>query len=71
MTYRKTSVEINEALFEAAQRVLETRTVKDTIDHAFREVVRQEARRSEIEELTSMRSLDLDDEDLMKGAWRP
>ena len=70
MSTRKTSVEIDESLFEKAQEILETRTVKETIDHAFREVLRQEARRLEVEELTTMRSLDLDDEKIMSGAWR-
>ena len=70
MSYRKTSVEIDEDLFDRAQEVLATRTVKETIDQAFREVLRQEARRREIEELASMRALDLADEEIMKGALR-
>ena len=70
MSYRKTSVEIDDSLFERAKEILATRTVKETIDHAFREVLCQEARRREVLELTSMNSLDLDDEEIMAGAWR-
>ena len=67
---RKTSVEIDEELLEAARRILETTTVKDTVEEAFREVARVEARRQEVETLTSMEGLDLADPDIMGGAWR-
>ena len=61
MGTRKTSVEIDEELLDAARRILETTSVKATVEGAFREVVRAEARRQEIESLTSMRELDLAD----------
>ena len=67
---RKTSVEINEELLEAAKRILETTTVKDTVEQAFLEVLRGEARRQEIEALTAMKKLDLADPEIMAGAWR-
>ena len=70
MGVRKTSVEIDEELLEAARRILETTTVKDTVEEAFREVARVEARRQEVETLTSMDGLDLADPDIMGGAWR-
>lgn len=70
MGVRKTSVEIDEELLEAARRILETTTVKDTVEEAFREVARVEARRQEVETLTSMEGLDLADPDIMGGAWR-
>jgi hypothetical protein len=44
--------------------------VKDTVEEAFREVARVEARRQEVETLTSMEGLDLADPDIMGGAWR-
>jgi Arc/MetJ family transcription regulator len=62
-------VEIDEELLAAAQRILETKTIKDTIEAAFREVVRIEARRQDVEALAEMKDLDLSDPDVMAGAW--
>jgi len=70
MSVRKTSVEINENLLTAVQRVLSTGTLKDTIEQAFREVLRVEARREEVEALSTMRGMDLSNEKVMSGAWR-
>jgi Arc/MetJ family transcription regulator len=70
MGTRKTSVEIDEELLEAARKILETTTVKDTVEEAFREVARVEARRQEVEALTRMEELDLADPEIMAGAWR-
>jgi len=70
MGTRKTSVEIDEELLDAARRVLETATVKDTIEAALREVARVEARRLEVEALSRMNGLDLADPQIMAGAWR-
>jgi Arc/MetJ family transcription regulator len=68
---RKTSVEINEELLMAVQRALSTATIKDTIEEAFREVLRAEARREEVAALAAMSGLDLPNSSLMAGAWRP
>jgi Arc/MetJ family transcription regulator len=70
MSTRKTSVEINEELFTSVQRVLSTATLKDTIEEAFREVLRAEARREEVEALSTMEGMDLTDSKIMSGAWR-
>ena len=70
MSVRKTSVEINEDLLVAVQRVLSTATLKETIEQAFREVLRAEARREEVEALSTMRGMDLSNEKVMSGAWR-
>ena len=70
MSARKTSVEINVELLEAARRILETRTVKETVEEAFREVVRTEARRQEVEALSTLQGMDLDDPEIMARAWR-
>lgn len=70
MSVRKTSVEINEDLLSAVQRVLSTATLKETIEQAFREVLRAEARREEVEALSTMRGMDLSDEKVMSRAWR-
>ena len=71
MGIRKTSVEINEELLTAVQEVLSTATIKETIEEAFREVLRAEARREEVEALSTMGGMDLTDPDLMSRAWRP
>jgi Arc/MetJ family transcription regulator len=70
MSVRKTSVGIDEELLTAVQRVLSTATIKDTIEEAFREVLRAEARREEVAALTTMRGMDLADPAVMSGAWR-
>jgi Arc/MetJ family transcription regulator len=70
MGTRKTSVEIDEDLLESAKRILETTTVRDTVEEAFRKVARVEARRQEVLTLTLMKDLDLADPKVMAGAWR-
>ena len=60
---------IDEELLADVQEALETRTVRETIDHAFREVLRQRARAEEVRALSEMDGLDLADEDVMAGAW--
>jgi Arc/MetJ family transcription regulator len=70
MGTRKTSVEIDEGLLDTARRILETATVRDTVEGALREVARIEARRQEVEALSQMSGLDLADPEIMAGAWR-
>lgn len=70
MGVRKTSVEINEELLTNVQRVLSTATLKDTIEEAFREILKAEARREEVEALSTMRGMDLMDQEVMSKAWR-
>jgi Arc/MetJ family transcription regulator len=70
MGIRKTSVEINEELFQSVKEILETKTIKETVEEAFLEVLRAEARRQEVAALTSMVDLDLADPEIMAGAWR-
>ena len=70
MSLRKTSVEINEELLAAVKQLLATRTVKETIEKAFVEVLRAKARREEVEALSTMSGMDLADSEVMAGAWR-
>lgn len=67
---RKTSVDVDDLLLEQVRDVLGTSSIKDTIDHALREVLRAEARRREIRALAAMEGLDLADETVMAKAWR-
>lgn len=70
MSTRKTSVVIDEDLLAAVQAALDTKTVKETIEQAFLEVLKAKARAEEVEALSSLRGMDLDDDDVMAGAWR-
>lgn len=70
MALRKTSVEINEDLLTAVQRILSTTTLKETIEEAFLEILRAEARREEVRALSTMQGMDLADPDVMSGSWR-
>lgn len=63
-------VEIDEELLVDVQRVLGTTSLKDTIEEAFREVLRMDARREEVCALSQMKGMDLADPAVMSGAWR-
>ena len=67
---RKTSVEVDSALMARVRVLFGTSTIKETIDMALREVERREARRQEIEALSTMDGLDLGDREVMAKAWR-
>lgn len=68
MGTRKTSVEINENLLAAVKRALATKTVKETIEKAFLEILRVQARREEVEALAG--GMDLSNPEIMARAWR-
>ena len=70
MAFRKTSLEINEELLNAVRRILATKTVKETVQEAFREILRSQARREEVQALMEMEGMDLDKPEVMHGAWR-
>jgi len=70
MSLRETSVEINEELLAAVQRVLSTSTLRETIDTAFREIPRAAARREEVEALSTMDGMDLANPEVMAEARR-
>ena len=70
MAGRKTSVMIDEDLLTAVQEALDTRTLKDTIEQAFLEILRAKARQEEVEALSTMSGMDLDDDQVMSRAWR-
>jgi Arc/MetJ family transcription regulator len=67
---RKTTLEIDEALFERTREVLGTRGLKATVQRAFEEVLASDARRRAIAQLETMSGLDLDNPDVMTTAWR-
>lgn len=69
-TRRKTSFEVDTAKVEAAKGILGTTTLTDTVDAALSEVAKLEQRRRLAELLFTPDALQLDDPDVMAGAWR-
>ena len=70
MSRRKTSIEIDEGLLDRVRQALGTSTIKETVEEAFLEVLRERARRDEVDALACMRGMDLDNAEVMAGAWR-
>lgn len=69
-TKRKTSFAVDTAKVAAAQEVLGTKGLTDTVDAALSEVVKLRQRRALVELLFSPGALELDDPEVMRGAWR-
>lgn len=69
-TVRRTTIDIDEAKFVKVQQVLGTRTLRETVDRSFDEVLARTARAQSIERLQRMEGLDLDKPDVMAAAWR-
>ena len=67
---RKTTITIDEAAAAEASRVLGTRGLTETVNRSMREVAAMAARRRFVERLRRMDGMDLDDPDVMAGAWR-
>jgi Arc/MetJ family transcription regulator len=70
MAMAKTLIDVDEAYLTAAQEVLHTKTKKDTVNAALREVAVLAARRRDLQRLASGGLPDLEDEEVMRGAWR-
>jgi Arc/MetJ family transcription regulator len=67
---RKTTIQIDDELFEEARQILGTKGLKATVHAALREIVAQDARERVIEQLRTMDGLDLDKPEVMARAWR-
>lgn len=67
---RKTSFEIDGAKVDAAKEILGTETLTETVDAALAEVVKLRQRKTLVELLFRPGALELDDPDVMSGAWR-
>jgi Arc/MetJ family transcription regulator len=65
----RTLIDIDEEYLAAAQQVLHTKTKKDTVNAALREVAALAARRRDLQRLTSGSLPDLEDESVMRAAW--
>lgn len=66
----KRLVDIDDALLEEATRLLGASTMKEAVNLSLEEVVRTERRRHHADRLSTLRDLDLDDPEVMAGAWR-
>ena len=66
----KRLVDIDDDLLARAREILGTPTMKETVNRALQEVVDADLRRRHADRLFSMEGLDLDDPDVMSGAWR-
>ncbi|WP_320670466.1 hypothetical protein [Patulibacter defluvii] len=67
---RKTSFEVDFAKVDAVKQRLGTRTLTATVDAALDEVLLLDARRRAVELLMDPEATDIDDEELMRSAWR-
>ncbi len=67
---RKTSLAIDQELLTQVREILGTHTVRETVEQAFLEIIRAQARHREVEAMSAMRGLELDDPEVMAGAWR-
>lgn len=67
---RKTSFEIDFTKVDAAKTILGTKTLTDTVEAALDEVINLEKRRRLVELLFTPGRLQLDDPEVMSGAWR-
>lgn len=67
---RKTSFEVDFAKIDSVKRILGTATLTDTVDAALDEVIQMQQRRRLVELLFTPGRLQLDDPEVMAGAWR-
>ena len=66
----RTTLVIDEKKLAKARAVLKTKGIKDTIERALDEVIAYEVRRKAVDQLRAMSGLELDDEKVMRRAWR-
>lgn len=70
MWMTKRLVDIDDELLAEATDILGAATMKEAVNRALEEVVLATRRRQHADRLSAMRGLDLDDPDVMAGAWR-
>lgn len=66
----KTLIDVNEGYLAAAQEALHTETKRDTVNAALREVAALAARRRDLQRLAGGGLPDLEDEEVIRAAWR-
>ena len=66
----KRLIDIDDYLLTQARTILDTGTMRDTVNRALEEAHRAEMLRRHAIRLSNMDGLDLDDPGVMTGAWR-
>ena len=66
----KKLVDIDIAALDEARRILGVTTYKETVNAGLREIIAAAARRREIARFTDPEPQDIDDPDVVAGAWR-
>ena len=66
----KKLIDIDEDTLARATQILGADTMKEAVNRALLEVVLLSERRAHADRLGEMEGLDLDDDDVMAGAWR-
>ncbi|OGQ18720.1 MAG: hypothetical protein A2138_03885 [Deltaproteobacteria bacterium RBG_16_71_12] len=66
----RTTLVLDQQKLAKVRRLLGTKGIKDTVERALDEVLAAEQRRQAFERLRTLKGLDLDDPDVMAGAWR-
>jgi hypothetical protein len=67
---RKTSFEVDFAKVERVKKLLGTATLTDTVDAALDEVIALQRRRELVDLLFTSERVELDNAEVMAGAWR-
>jgi Arc/MetJ family transcription regulator len=70
MKMAKTLIDVDEEYLAAAQQALHTETKKDTVNAALRAVAALAARRRDLQRLVTGGLPDLEDAEVMRGAWQ-
>lgn len=65
----KRLIDIDDDLLARAREVLGTTTMKETVNAALSEIARAEGLRRLAERFRTMEGLDLDNPEVMRGAW--
>lgn len=66
----KRLVDIDDELLEEATTILGATTMKEAVNRSLESVVVAARRRRHADRLEDMRGIDLDDPQVMSGAWR-
>lgn len=66
----KRLVDIDDELLEEATTILGATTMKEAVNRSLESVVAAARRRRHADRLQDMRGIDLDDPQVMSGAWR-
>jgi Arc/MetJ family transcription regulator len=66
----KRLIDVDDELLAEAQKRFGAKTIKETVNRALDEYIKLELRRDHIDQHINIDGLDLDDPEVIKGAWR-